>query len=218
MGLARLALRDGEVERISTLFERARQLASGLNPAQAHLTLEQGRWLVEMDSSQALGQLELAARQFEVLELEAGAAESRLALRLLQGPPNLEGILPVLLRPEYRAELTHASEWLLPLALEKKAVPVDTLRAWVSRSSPGSGAALESSSVKWPSLTCSVSLKTPRWACPKSCLVHPRTTRTRASALRPRDSPPARVVPPSAGNSLAGIPSTHSPIASVSIL
>lgn len=136
MGLARLALREGEVERVATLFERARQLASGLNPAaQAHLTLEQGRWLVEMGSPQALGQLELAARQFETLELEAGAAESRLALRLLQGQPNLDGSLQVLLRPEYRAELTHASEWLLPLALEKKAQPVDSLRAWVSRSS-----------------------------------------------------------------------------------
>jgi two-component SAPR family response regulator len=137
MGLARLALRDGETERVATLFERARQLASGLNPAaQAHLTLEQGRWLVEMASPQALGQLELAARQFEVLELEAGAAESRLALKLLQGQPNLDGSLQVLLRPEYRAELTHASEWLLPLALEKKAQPVESLRAWVSRSSP----------------------------------------------------------------------------------
>jgi len=136
MGLARLALREGEVERVATLFERARQLATGLNPAaQAHLTLEQGRWLVEMSSPQALSQLELAARQFEVLELEAGAAECRLALRLLQGQPNLDHSLQVLLRPEYRAELTHASEWLLPLALEKKAQPVEALRAWVSRSS-----------------------------------------------------------------------------------
>ena len=136
MGLARLALRDGEVERVATLFERARQLASGLNPAaQAHLTLEQGRWLVEMASPQAMSQLELAARQFEILELEAGAAESRLALRLLQGKLDLDGPLQVLLRPEYRAELTHASEWLLPLALDKKGGPVDSLRAWVSRSS-----------------------------------------------------------------------------------
>lgn len=140
MGLARLALRDGEVERISPLFERARQLAAGLNPAaQAHLTLEQGRWLLEMSSPQALAQLELAARQFEVLELEAGAAEARLALRLLQGSADLDSWLQVLLRPEYRAELTHASEWLLPLALEKKAQPVDSVRAWVSRSSPEMG-------------------------------------------------------------------------------
>jgi two-component SAPR family response regulator len=136
MGLARLALRDGETERVAALFERARQLAAGLNPAaQAHLTLEQGRWLVEMASPKALPQLELAVRQFQVLELEAGAAEARLAVRLLQGESNLEGILAVLLRPECRSELTHASEWLLPLALEKKAQPVDHLRAWVSRTS-----------------------------------------------------------------------------------
>lgn len=136
MGLARLALRDGESERVSTLFERARQLASGLNPAaQAHLTLEQGRWLVEMASPKALSQLELAARQFQVLELEAGAAEARLAVKLLQGDSELERSLQVLLRPEYRSELTHASEWLLPLALEKKAQPVESLRAWVSRTS-----------------------------------------------------------------------------------
>lgn len=136
MGLARLALREGETTRVAGLFERARQLASGLNPAaQAHLTLEQGRWLTEMASPQALGQLELAARQFEVLELEAGAAEARLALRLLQGQPVLDGPLQVLLRPEYRSELTHACEWLLPLALEKKAQPFDLLRAWINRSS-----------------------------------------------------------------------------------
>lgn len=140
MGLARLALRDGEVERVSTLFERARQLAAGLNPAaQAHLTLEQGRWLLEMASPQALKQLELAARQFETLELEAGAAEARLALKLLQGGGDLDSWLQVLLRPEYRAELTHASEWLLPLALEKKAQPLDSVRTWVSRSSPEVG-------------------------------------------------------------------------------
>lgn len=136
MGLARLALGEGETERVSSLFERARQLASGLNPAaQAHLTLEQGRWLVAMGSPQALGQLELAARQFQVLELEAGAAEARLALKLLQNQGDHDALLQLLLRPEYRAELTHASEWLLPLALERQARPPESLRSWVSRSS-----------------------------------------------------------------------------------
>lgn len=140
MGLARLALREGETEQVSALFERARQLASGLSPAaQAHLTLEQGRWLLEMSSPQALAQLELAARQYERLELEAGAAEARLAERLVKNQIDLAAPLAVLLRPEYRAELTHASEWLLPIALEKKAEPLDSLRAWVSRSAPELG-------------------------------------------------------------------------------
>jgi two-component SAPR family response regulator len=136
MGLARLALGEGETSRVSALFERARQLAVGLNPAaQAHLTLEQGRWLSEMSSPQALQQLQLAQRQYEVLELEAGSAEARLAVGLLQGHNQLEGPLQVLLRPECRAELTHASEWLLSMALERQAQPKDLLRAWVHRSS-----------------------------------------------------------------------------------
>jgi len=118
LGLARLAQRQGQTERVAELALQARDLALQVSPLVTATTLLELGLLPGGGGS--LEHLRQAGRIFQSLRLPAGEARALLALRALGEElalPQIEAAVAVLMAPEQSAELAASVPWLLPIVL-----------------------------------------------------------------------------------------------------